>query len=52
MKNNFGLDVSYFEKKLKLLVRDVKYYSPTELQNELLRMAETAGADVSKFLVD
>jgi hypothetical protein len=38
-----GLDHHYFEKKLKLVVRDVKMYTPDEMFNELSRLMVTAG---------
>ena len=48
--NNYGLDTDYFEKKLKLVVRDVENYTPDEMFNELTRLmmvaATQAGHDV------
>jgi hypothetical protein len=42
LTNEYGLDVSYFEKKLKLIVRDVSRYTPSEMERELLKYVEVA----------
>lgn len=47
MKNEYGLDVSYFENKLKLVVRDIARYTPDELHRELSRLAGTAKATIT-----
>jgi len=40
--SGLDLDYEYFKKKLKLVIRDIKSYTPEELNTELLRLAETA----------
>ncbi|MBA57004.1 MAG: hypothetical protein CMK89_21350 [Pseudomonadales bacterium] len=42
MKNEYVLDVSYFESKLSLVVRDCSNYTPKEMARELVRLALTA----------
>jgi hypothetical protein len=42
MKNEYGLDVSYFEGKLNLVLRDIDRYTPGELFRELSRLSLTA----------
>lgn len=42
MRNEYGLDVSYFENKLNRVLRDISRYTPEEAFNEFSRMAETA----------
>ena len=42
MTNEYGLDVSYFKGKLKLIVRDIDQYTPAELFRELSRLSLTA----------
>ncbi len=42
MKNQYGLDVSYFESKLKIVLRDVANYTPQEMARELHRLSMTA----------
>jgi hypothetical protein len=42
MTNSYGLDVSYFEGKLKLVLRDIKNYTPDELARELARYSVAA----------
>jgi len=46
MKNEYGLDVSYFKKKLKLIVRDADRYTPDEMARELLRLSSAASTKV------
>jgi hypothetical protein len=36
------IDFNYFDKKLKLIIRDLRSYSPQELSRELMRLANTA----------
>ena len=40
--NRFGVDVSYFEHKMKLIIRDLNNYTPHELYRELTRLADVA----------
>ena len=47
MKNEYGLDVSYFESKLKLVVRDCSRYTPEEMSRELTRLAIAANHKAS-----
>ena len=42
MANAYGLDHDYFRKKLKLVVRDSKMYTPDEMFNELSRLVVVA----------
>jgi len=51
MKNEYGLDVSYFEGKLNLVVRDISRYTPAELFRELSRLSLTA-ADQADMTVE
>lgn len=51
MKNEYGLDVDYFEKKLKTVLRDVKCYTPYEMFNELSRLCLVA-ADQDDMTVE
>lgn len=46
MKNEYGLDVDYFQKKLKLIVRDADRYTPDEMARELARLSVTADKKV------
>lgn len=46
MKNEYGLDVSYFEDKLKQIVRDVKNYTPDEMARALARLSVVADESV------
>lgn len=39
--NEYGLDVSYVGKNLKILLRDIKQYRPDEMRRALTRIAET-----------
>ncbi|OOZ41639.1 hypothetical protein BOW53_02875 [Solemya pervernicosa gill symbiont] len=43
MINEYGLDVSYAKQKLKIVVRDIERYTPTELHRELSRISAGAG---------
>ena len=40
------IDVSYFTKKIKMVLRDIKLYSKEELARELLRLSKTADSEV------
>ena len=40
--NRYGLDVSYFKEKLKLIVRDIDNYKPSEFFREMERLANAA----------
>ena len=42
MANEYGLDHDYFRKKLKLVVRDSKMYTPDEMFNELSKLVVVA----------
>ena len=42
MVNEYGLDVDYFKKKLRLVVRDAYRYTPAEMARELARLGVTA----------
>lgn len=42
MSNEYGLDYEYFERKLKLVIRDAKMYTPDEMMRELSRLAYVA----------
>lgn len=42
MTNEYGLDVAYFQKKLKQILSVIHYYTPEELARELTRIALTA----------
>ena len=44
MTNEYGLDVSYFKGKLKLIVRDLDRYTPAELFRELSQLSLTAAS--------
>ncbi|GLX85064.1 hypothetical protein tloyanaT_13160 [Thalassotalea loyana] len=53
MKNEYGLDDHYFAKKLGLVLRDVKHYTPDEMFRELTALAEVAkrqAAEQREFL--
>ena len=52
MKNEYGLDVSYFESKLQLVVRDCSRYTPEEMARELSRLAMTADLNETISEVD
>ena len=42
MNNKYGLDHDYFRKKLKLVVRDSKSYTPDQMFNALSRLMMVA----------
>jgi hypothetical protein len=46
MKNEYGLDVSYFESNLAQIQRDLSRYTPDELARALARLSVTADAKV------
>lgn len=46
MINRYGLDVDYFKRKLKIIIRDVDNYTPSELARELARMSRTSDSKV------
>lgn len=48
MVNEYGLDVSYFRDKLKLIVRDVSRYTPREMATELSRLEVVANDQAEK----
>ena len=48
MTNNYGLDVDYFHKWIRRVLREIDYYTPDELARELARMAVTANPTVLK----
>lgn len=43
--NRFGVDVRYFEIKLRLLIRDLDNYQPDELRRVFERLADATGAE-------
>jgi len=52
-KNEHGLDIDYFKKKLKGIVLDVDCYSPGEMYRELKKLSEVAGDQmVEKLAMD
>lgn len=48
MKNEYGLDVSYFRRYFELMVRDVNNYTPSEMARSLARMSIVADEKVIK----
>ena len=46
--NEYGLDVSYFEKNLKQIIRDIKCYTPGEMERALFRLSEVAKVEEIK----
>jgi len=46
VNNKYGLDCDYFEKKLKLIVRDACNYTPAEMARELARISISADSNV------
>tara|TARA_R110000737_G_scaffold77744_1_gene108981 strand:+ start:2314 stop:2526 length:213 start_codon:yes stop_codon:yes gene_type:complete len=46
MTNKYGLDYKYFQRKLKLIIRDAKNYTPDEMARELARMSQAADKSV------
>jgi len=52
VKNEYGLDVSYFESKLQLVLRDCSRYTPQEMARELHRLAMIADENTVCELVD
>ena len=42
MINQYGLDYSYFKKKLEILARDCGNYRPSEMANELESLTDVA----------
>lgn len=44
--NRYGLDVDYFTKKIKLIIRDINNYTPDEFARECARMSVTADKTV------
>lgn len=47
MKNQWGLDSSYFKIKLKILARDCHNYRPSEMANELEDLLDVACEQMS-----
>ena len=45
--NEYGLDVRYFKKKLKQIVRDADRYTPSEMERALMTYAGVAKRQVS-----
>lgn len=43
--NEYGLDIDYIGKNLKLLLRDIKNYRPDEMRRALNRLAETCKSE-------
>ena len=48
MKNRYGLDKDYAERKLKLILRDIDNYKPDEFARELARLSAWADESVIK----
>ena len=48
MVNEYGLNVEYFKKKLRLVIRDAYRYTPDEMARELARLSVTANKKVIK----
>lgn len=48
MTNEYGLDVNYFKRYFKLMVRDVANYTPDEMARSLARMSVVANSEVIK----
>jgi len=46
MKNQYGLDVSYFESKLSMILRDLNQYTPSEMAREMARLSVVANPAV------
>lgn len=44
MNTEYGLDAHYFKKKLEIIVRDVRMYTPEEMELALTRLAAVAGS--------
>lgn len=42
MQNQYGLDVAYFRKNLKVILRDIDRYTPAEMQLALKRLSDVA----------
>jgi hypothetical protein len=46
MTNGYGLDVDYFRKKLRIIVRDADRFTPEEMARALARLSVTAASYV------
>jgi hypothetical protein len=46
MSNEYGLDYNYFQRKLELVVRDARNYTPDEMARELARLSKAADSNV------
>lgn len=46
MTNEYGLDVGYFKRYFKLLLRDADNYTPAEMARSLARMSVVADEKV------
>lgn len=49
MTNEYGLDVDYFKGKLKIILRDIGYFTPQEMYNALTRLAGVAAQESKSF---
>lgn len=47
-ENDFGLDARYFHEKLRLILRDINSYTPTEMARALGRLAVTANSETMR----
>lgn len=47
-ENDFGLDARYFHEKLRLILRDINSYTPTEMARALGRLAVTANPETMR----
>ncbi len=46
MTNEYGLDVHYFTKNLEQILRDIKCYTPGEMNRALTRLAKYANHQI------
>ncbi len=46
-KNEYGLDMRVFEKKMTELVVDLEHYTPAEIYRELTKLAEVAKKQIN-----
>ena len=42
--NEYGLDVHYFRKNLKRILRDIDRYTPEEMETALKRLSDVAAS--------
>lgn len=52
-RNRYGLDVHYIGKNLKILLRDIDDYKPSEMRRALTRLAGTLnGVELQRAEID